>query len=96
MLPTPTQARQVVWLGINKDTGIRHIDQAFPHEIRKRTLDDMMMIELKCGSIWQCVGSDNFDRLVGSNRPGITFSEWSLSDPRPYDYMRPILVENNG
>jgi len=37
MLPTPTQARQVVWLSINKDTGIRYIDQAFPHEIRKRS-----------------------------------------------------------
>lgn len=96
MLPTATQARQVVWLGINKQTKQRYIDQAFPIELRKRTLDDQMLIELKCGSIWQCVGSDNYDRLVGTNPLGITFSEWSLSDPRAYDYMSPILVENNG
>lgn len=96
MLPTATQARQVVWHGINKKTGIRYIDQAFPLELRKRTLDDQMMIELKCGSIWQAVGSDNYDRLVGTNPLGITFSEWSLSDPRAYDYMSPILVENDG
>lgn len=96
MLPTSKQARKVVWLGINKATGVRYIDQAFPIELRKRTLDDEMMIELKCGSIWQCVGSDNYDSLVGTNPLGMTFSEWSLSDPRAYDYMSPILVENDG
>jgi len=96
MLPTATQAREVVWNGINKETGIRYIDQAFPVELRKRTLDNEMLIEFKRGSIWKAVGSDNYDRLVGTNPLGMTFSEWSLSDQRAYDYMSPILVENDG
>lgn len=95
MLPSQKQARKVIWNGINKD-GVRIIDQAFPKEIRKRTLEDEMMIEFQCGSIWQCVGSDNYDALVGTNPRGIVFSEWSISDPRAWDYMRPILTENGG
>ncbi len=95
MLPSQKQARKVIWNGINKD-GVRLIDQAFPKELRKRTLEDEMMIEFTCGSIWQCVGSDNYDALVGTNPRGIVFSEWSISDPRAFDYMRPILTENGG
>lgn len=96
MLPTSKQARKVVWQGINKDTGIRYIDQAFPKELRKRTVEDEMLIELRNGSFWQCLGSDNYDAAVGTNPLGITFSEWSISNPRAWDYMRPILAENNG
>lgn len=95
MLPTQRQARKVVWNGIDK-IGRRMVDQAFPKELRKRTLEDEMMIELNCGSIFQVVGSDAYDSLVGTNPVGIVFSEWALSNPRAWDYMRPILVENGG
>lgn len=95
MLPTNKQARKVVWMGIDKH-GRRIIDQAFPPWLRKRVLDDEMLIELKNGSIFQCVGSDNHDSIVGTNPVGMVFSEWALSDPRAYDYLRPILTENGG
>lgn len=95
MLPTAAQARKAVWDGIDKD-GRRIIDQAFPPEIRVATRSNDMQIELVNGSIWQIVGSDNYDRLVGANPRGVVFSEYSLADPKAWNYIRPILAENGG
>jgi len=96
MLPTAVQARNVVWNSINPHTGQRVIDQVWPKELRERVNNTEMQIELKNGSIWQCVGSDNYDRLVGSNPYGVVFSEYSIADPRAWDFIRPILAENGG
>lgn len=95
MLPTLNQARKVVWDGIDKD-GRRMIDQAFPKEMRKSINNSDMKIEFKNGSIWQCVGSDNYDSLVGTNPIGVVMSEYSVADPRAWDFIRPILSENGG
>lgn len=95
LLPTQKQAREVVWTNIDKQ-GRRMIDQAFPKELRKRTLEDEMMIEFKNGSIWKLRGADNFDSNVGANPAGIVFSEYAITDPRAWDYMQPILLENGG
>lgn len=95
MLPTLQQARRVIWDGIDKQ-GRRMIDQAFPKEMRAKVNETDMKIEFKNGSIWQCVGSDNYDTLVGSNPVGVVFSEYSIADPSAWDYIRPILAENNG
>jgi len=95
MLPTAQQGRLVVWDGIDGQ-GRKFIDQAIPQALRSKTRNDEMKIELRSGSIWQVVGSDNYDRLMGGNPVGVVFSEWSLSDPRAWDYIRPILAENGG
>ena len=95
MLPTNVQARKVVWNGIDRD-GRRIIDQAFPKELRERTHNQEMLIELKNGSMWQLCGSDNYDALVGSNPVGVIFSEYSIADPAAWDFIRPILLENGG
>lgn len=95
VLPTQRQARKAVWEGIGKD-GKRYIDHAFPLELRKRTRDDDMMIEFHNGSIWRCVGGDNFDALVGSNPVGVVFSEFAIMDPRGWRFTSPILAENGG
>lgn len=95
ILPTLRQARKAVWNAIDKQ-GRRVIDQAFPPEIRKRTRDDEMLIELINGSIYQVVGADNHDALVGSNPVGVIFSEWSIMDAKTWDFIRPILTENEG
>ena len=96
LMPTQRQARKAIWNGVNPKTGKKILDQVFPKEIRKRTRDDEMMIELVNGSVWQLCGSDNYDSLVGSNVAGVVFSEWSLTNPRAWDYIRPILAENGG
>lgn len=96
MLPQAEQARKAIWDAINPHSGMRRIDEAFPLAVRKRTLNNEMKIELKNGSIWQVVGSDNYNALVGSPPIGIVFSEWALADPHAWAYMRPILRENGG
>jgi phage terminase large subunit len=95
MLPQAKQARKVVWDGIDR-AGRRIIDQAFPKALRHSTNNTEMKIELKSGSIWQVVGSDNYNSLIGSNPVGVVFSEYSVAKPSAWDYIRPILAENDG
>jgi hypothetical protein len=95
MLPTAKQARKVVWAGVDRQQR-KIIDQAFPPLLRKRMNDQDMLIELVNGSVWQCVGSDNYNALVGANPVGVVFSEYSLTDPAAWEYIRPILRENGG
>lgn len=96
MLPEQAQARKAIWTAVNPHTGIRRIDEAFPHEIRKRTLENEMVIEFVNGSIWQVLGSDNYNSYVGSPPAGVVLSEWALADPQAWAYLMPILEENGG
>lgn len=95
MLPEAKQARKVIWDGIDKQ-GRRLIDTVFPKIIRKNTHENEMRIELKCGSIWQLCGSDNYDSLVGANPVGCVMSEYAIARPEAFEYIRPILAENGG
>jgi len=94
-LPTLKQGRKVVWDNITSE-GTNLVRQTFPDRLVKRRLEDEMKLELVNGSIVQIVGADNFDSLVGASPVHVTFSEWALTDPRAYDFVRPILRENNG
>lgn len=96
MLPEFAQARKAIWTAVNPHTGIRRIDEAFPHEIREQTLENDMLIRFVNGSTWQVVGSDRYDALVGSSAVGMTASEWALANPTAWAYLGPILSENNG
>ena len=95
LFPYQVQARKAIWGGIDAQ-GRNILDQVFPHEIRKRTSSQEMLIELVNGSTFQLAGSDNYNNLVGSNPVGVVFSEWSLCDPNAWGYIRPILAENDG
>ena len=101
MLPTLRQGRKVVWEGIDGN-GDRFLDAwpgwRSPGEggLVSHIRHDEMKIELHNGSIWYVTGSDNYDSLMGTNPVGVVFSEWSLSNPRAWDYIRPILAENGG
>lgn len=96
MLPQASQSRKAIWDAVNPHTGKRRVDEAFPVELRKKTRENEMFIELFNGSTWQVVGSDNFNSLVGSPPVGCVFSEWALSNPSAWSYLRPILAENGG
>lgn len=96
LLPEAAQGRKAIWDAVNPHTGVRRINEAFPIHVRKRTLDQEMKVELNNGSVWQVVGSDNYDSLVGSSPRGVVFSEWSLSKPQAWGFIRPILAENGG
>lgn len=96
MLPQYAQARKSMWDSINPHSGKRRIDEAFPAAIRKRTLEQEMVIHFHSGSTFQLVGSDNYNSLVGSPPVGLIFSEYALSDPSAWAYLMPILEENGG
>lgn len=96
MLPEYAQARKAIWTAVNPHTGIRRIDEHFPKELRRATREQTMEIEFKNGSLWQVVGSDSFDSLVGATPAGVVFSEYALANPRSWAFLRPILAENNG
>jgi len=96
MLPQANQARKAIWDAVNPHTGKRRIDQAFPPEIRRRTRDNEMSIELLNGATWQVVGSDNYQSLIGSPPYGVVYSEYALSDPNCWAFLRQILLENGG
>jgi len=95
LLPTLNQGRKVVWNGIDS-SGRRIIHQAFPKEMVETPNENEMTLKLKNGSFYQVVGSDNYNSLVGANPLGVIFSEWALSDPAAWDFVRPILLENGG
>lgn len=93
-LPEFTHARRVIWEGMLND-GKRFINLA-PQELVKSTNESQMKLELVNGSIIQLVGSDQYDRLVGTNPRGIVFSETSIQHPMAWQILRPILAANGG
>ena len=95
-LPEYSQGRKAIWRAVDGHTGKRRIDQALPQELRRKTLDDEMFIELVSGSTWQVIGSDRYDNLVGAGPKGIVFSEAALSDPEAWNYFKPMLEESGG
>lgn len=93
-LPEFAHARRVIWEGMLND-GKRFLDLV-PKKLTSNINESQMKIELVNGSIIQLVGSDQYDRLVGTNPRGIVFSEYSITHPMAYQILRPILAANGG
>ena len=93
-LPTHTQGKAVIWNSITNE-GQRMLD-FIPKELIDSLNSQEMRIRFINGSQIFILGSDNYDRIVGSNCHGMVFSEYALADPRCYTYLRPILVANDG
>lgn len=96
LLPQAEQARKAIWTAVDPHTGLKRIDWAFPEATRKVTRNNEMYLEFKNGATWQVVGSDNYNSLVGSPPVGVVLSEYALSNPAAWSYLRPILRENGG
>ena len=94
-LPKYEDARRVIWDAITIE-GKKLIDVNFPREIVKKKLDHDMKIETVNGSIWQPIGADNFDSLVGAFPVHVTYSEFALMDPRARGYIRPAIAMSGG
>ena len=93
--PTYTQGKKALWDNIGKD-GIKYLDH-FPKElVDGKPNDTEMKIKYKNGSLFQVIGTDDVDRIVGTNPRGCVFSEYSLQNPKGWNYIRPILAENKG
>lgn len=95
IFPTFSSGRRILWDAINND-GFRILDY-LPHELIESRNEQLMRIRLTNGSVFQIIGSDNFDQtLVGTNPRFVVFSEFALSNPMAYSFVRPILTANNG
>ena len=93
-LPTYNQAKKIIWDGMDRD-GFRFMDH-FPPQLVAKKSDSELKVTMKNGSIFQLIGTDNIDSIVGTNPIGCVFSEYSLQNPQAWDYIRPILKENGG
>jgi hypothetical protein len=95
VFPTYNQGRKILWDGMDKE-GFRFRDH-FPKElVDGKPNDTEMKLRYKNSSVFQIVGSDNVDSIVGTNPVGVVFSEYSLQDPSAWGFIRPILAENDG
>lgn len=92
--PTSRLGRRILWDGANKD-GKRFLDYLPKEMIQGQPNSVEMKVALKNGSIIQIMGTDQILN-VGINPIGCVFSEYSLQDPKSWDFIRPILRENGG
>jgi phage terminase large subunit len=99
--PTFNQGRKILWDGMDK-TGKKFLDY-LPKELiakdeagRPKVNETEMQIELENGSILQVIGTDKIDNIVGTNPIGCIFSEYSIQNERAWEFIRPILAENDG
>ncbi len=94
-LPTYSQAKKVIWEGKTND-GTPFLD-FFPKQwIEGKPNDTELKIKFKNGSMFQLIGTDKIDAIVGTNPIGTVFSEFPLQDVRAWQFIRPILAANGG
>lgn len=99
-LPTYTQAKKIIWDGKDKQ------GRPFLANFDDNLIEAKHETELKItygktnkapyGSIYQLVGGDQIDTIVGTNPVGCIFSEYPLMNPKAWDLVRPIIRENGG
>jgi len=95
LFPTYAQGKKILWDGIDR-SGFKFLDH-FPKElIAGKPNETEMQVVLINGSVFQIVGTDKMDSIVGTNPIGCVFSEYALQNPRGWDLIRPILRENGG
>jgi len=93
--PTYAQGKKILWDGID-GAGFKFLDHFPKALIDGQPNSTEMKLRFKNGSLFQVVGADNIDSIVGTNPVGCIFSEYALQDPRGWDFVRPILRENGG
>lgn len=93
--PTYSQGKKALWEGRGKD-GTKYLDYFPKGLLDGKPNDTEMKVKYKNGSLFQVIGVEDVDKIVGTNPRGIVFSEYSLQNPKVWDYMRPILAENKG
>lgn len=102
MFPEQEHARRAMMKSINKATGQRRIDEAFPRGFRIGDVKEQeMVVEVRSQgvgkkSVVQFLGSDNYDAVRGASPYGIYLDEWAECDPQALAVLRPIVAENGG
>jgi len=94
VFPYTNQGRRIIWIG--RDGDGREFLDAFPPALMVNKNNVDMRLTLSNGSIYQVIGADDPDKLVGVNPMGIILSEFALMDPKAWRLLSPILAENGG
>lgn len=94
LFPTYAQGKKIIWDGIDFD-GFRVINH-FPAPCVASMNETELQVTLNNGSVYQIIGTDKPDSVVGTNPVGLVFSEFSIQDPSVSDFLDPILAENGG
>lgn len=95
--PSYAQGRKALWENSDKDSLaiIDHIPEGI-REINNNEMKIKIHVPNKGTSIIRVIGTEKIDAVVGSNPVGCVFSEWALQQQEAWDYIRPILAQNDG
>jgi phage terminase large subunit len=93
-MPSYSQGKKVIWDAITND-GMRILDY-FPNEFIAQKNAQEMKIRFGNQSLFQIIGSENIDSLMGTNPKIVVFSEYALQSPQAWNYLSPILKVNKG
>lgn len=94
-LPFNVQAKKVILNANTRDSdGVpcSFMDFIPPTMFKSVNFSDGI-IKLNNGSNIYVIGADNYDSNVGMNLSGVVLSEWSICDPKSYEYFSPMLEE---
>jgi hypothetical protein len=93
--PQLKQGKKALWEGMDNE-GFKFLDH-IPPELRDGEPNSTeMKVPLSNGSLIQIIGTDNYDRVRGTNPVGCIFSEYAYQNPGARATVRPILLANNG
>lgn len=102
--PTYAQGDKAIWSGKDR-SGKPHMavfagwpkTRSEDPESLIETIDKRkMQITLTNGSLFQIIGTEDEDSIVGTGPVGCVFSEYSVMNPKAWELVRPMLVENDG
>ncbi len=94
ILPTYSQAKKVIW-DANTNDSKRLLDY-IPHEVIESKNGHEMKIRFVNGSLYQLIGSDNIDSIVGTNPKILIFSEYAIQSQVAWEFLEPIVKVNGG
>lgn len=94
LFPTRSQGKRVIWQGC-LNSGQKFLD-FFPQDLviksNEADLTVTMINKHNRESTFYIIGSEQYDRLMGSNPKVIVYSEAALQDPKAYQYLSPITA----
>lgn len=100
LFPTYAQGKKIFWDGMDNE-GTPYRDY-IPEAIRMRDEENETEMQVPIRtfdgrrSIIQVVGTDNINRIVGTNPLGAVYSEFALQSPRAKALLDPIFAANRG
>jgi phage terminase large subunit len=94
IFPNYSQGKKAIWTE-SDITGRKYLDY-IPKELIKSKNNQEMRIELRNGSVYQIVGSDNVDALRGAGIKGAVFSEYAEQRPSAWEVIQPMILATEG